>query len=212
MHPDTSIPQVDINGVKIDGAASLNASQKSPYLSIKQQLDQKQKDSQSSRIHILYKGQLQKDVEKERDLTIYQLDKVRFTTERSINAIAELKLQNDELKSKLRRYAALIKEQHNIYKARATQEQNIDETHEKSVTRKIGYTEFGDISDSLELNSALNKSIEHSNFISRANLDVNMSDQAIKKQDYAAENFAVDQRSDLSSAHVDYKLSASMNL
>ena len=60
------------------------------------------------------------------------------------------------------------------------------------MTRKLGYTEFGDISDSLELNSVLNKSIEHSNFISRANLDVSMTDHAIKKQDYAAENFAVD--------------------
>ena len=44
-----------------------------------------------------------------------------------------------------------------------------------SVTRKLGYTEMGDLSDNFELGSAFNKSIEQSNFISRANLELNAS-------------------------------------
>ena len=43
------------------------------------------------------------------------------------------------------------------------------------MTRKLGYTENGDTSDAFELGSAFNKSIEHSNFVSRANLELNAS-------------------------------------
>ena len=48
------------------------------------------------------------------------------------------------------------------------------------MTRKLGHTDIGDISDTLELGSAINKSIED-NYISRANIDVQHSMIAIKR-------------------------------
>lgn len=45
--------------------------------------------------------------------------------------------------------------------------------NEYSVTRKLGHTDMGDISDSLEVGSAVNKSIEGNvhHYISRANIE-----------------------------------------
>ena len=49
-----------------------------------------------------------------------------------------------------------------------------------SVTRKLGYTEFGDISDTMELGSALSKSMEKDHYKSRAHLEMNASLNAIR--------------------------------
>ena len=57
---------------------------------------------------------------------------------------------------------------------RAANEANFQEDfNEFSVTRKLGHTDMGDISDSLEVGSAVNKSIEGNvnHYISRANIE-----------------------------------------
>ena len=52
-----------------------------------------------------------------------------------------------------------------------------------SVTRKLHYTEMGDLSETFELGSALNNSMEKDshNVISRALLDANISQNAIRR-------------------------------
>ena len=79
-----------------------------------------------------------------------------------------------------------------------------------SVTRKLGYTEMGDISDTMEIGSALTKSVENSNYISRANLDLNVSMAAIKQQDDAAEQSDLERRTDLSSGNAFLDLKTEM--
>ena len=58
----------------------------------------------------------------------------------------------------------------------------IEDLNEFSVTRKLGHTDMGDISDTFEMGSALNKSVEGGdNYVSRALIDGERSMVAIKQ-------------------------------
>ena len=93
-------------------------------------------------------------------LTKYQLDQAKSKTVKHINGAEILKKENAELKEKMKLYLRLIEEQKaNIEKMEAEANQPED-LHEISVTRKLGHTDIGDISDILEVGSALNKSQE----------------------------------------------------
>ena len=110
---------------------------------------------------MLYKGNLQSDVEKQKNLSVYQLNKAKFEVEKHTIGVHELKLQNAELKKKIKRYLILIEEQ-KVNLEKAEEEANREEDlNEVSVTRKLNHTHIDDISDGLDINSAvLNKSIE----------------------------------------------------
>ena len=65
-----------------------------------------------------------------------------------------------------------------------------EDLNELSVTRKLGHTDMGDISDTLEMGSALYKSIDaRENFISRANIEEHPSMVAIKRLDFGQDSF-----------------------
>ena len=59
---------------------------------------------------MLYKGNMHQDVEKERNLTNYQLKKVKFEVEKHTMGVSELKLANIDLRQKVKRYYHLINE------------------------------------------------------------------------------------------------------
>ena len=85
--------------------------------------------------------------------------------------VNELKAANAELRQKVKRYYHLISEQ-KAANDKAAAEANVQEDlNEFSITRKLGHTDMGDISDTLEFGSAVNKSIENDNYISRANIE-----------------------------------------
>lgn len=60
---------------------------------------------------MLYKGQMHQDVEKERNLTVYQLKKVKFEVVKNNTGVDELKVANADLRQKVKRYFSLITEQ-----------------------------------------------------------------------------------------------------
>jgi len=156
---------------------------------------------EQNRIHMLYKGNLHSDVEKERNLSMYQLNKAKSEVEKHTVGVHEMKTQNAELKKKLKRYLRLIEEQKdNVVKA----EQQAgwqEDLNEASVTRKLNHTHIDDISDGLELNSAvLNRSIEGSGepYVSRADINLQHSVMAIKKQDFGQDSIDFQNRDDIS--------------
>ena len=59
---------------------------------------------------MLYKGQMHQDVEKERNLTVYQLKKVKFEVVKNNTGVDELKVANADLRQKVKRYFSLITE------------------------------------------------------------------------------------------------------
>ena len=59
---------------------------------------------------MLYKGSMQDDVEKERSLTHLQLSKVKFEVEKHAEGVHALKIENAELRKKIKRYTDLIEE------------------------------------------------------------------------------------------------------
>jgi len=71
------------------------------------------------------------------------------------------------LKQKIKRYVGLLKERKETIQKQATSDSVLEDVHETSVTRKLGHTDIGDISDTLELGSAVNKSGEGL-YVSRA--------------------------------------------
>ena len=60
----------------------------------------------------------------------------------------------------MKRYYHLIEEQKKANEKAALEANIQEDMNEFSVTRKLGHTDMGDISDTLELGSAVNKSIE----------------------------------------------------
>ena len=81
-------------------------------------------------------------------------------TTKHISGAEALKRDNAEAKEKIKLYVKMIEEQkRNIEKAQANANQQED-LQENSVTRKLGHTDFGDISDMLELGSQIYKSQE----------------------------------------------------
>lgn len=75
-----------------------------------------------------------------------------------------LRKENGELQAKIKRYMRLIEEQ----KTRIEQlEKNVNQSedlNEVSITRKLNHTDF-DISETLDLGSAINKSAEGERFV-----------------------------------------------
>ena len=65
---------------------------------------------ETQRIHMLYKGKMQNDVEKERNLTMYQLKVAKQSAQKHSNGITDFKLQNAELKTRIKRYVGLVEE------------------------------------------------------------------------------------------------------
>ena len=165
---------------------------------------------------MLYKGVINQDVEKEKNLTVYQLKKARFEIDKGTNGIEELLKQNEDLKKKINRYIRLIKEQ-KVAIEKAIEEANIPEDlNELSVTRKLGHTEIGDISDTFDLGSAVNKSQED-NIVSRANINaIQDAISAIKHKDFAQDSIEVLNRDDISERSFvpqhEGQLNLSMNL
>ena len=53
---------------------------------------------------------MQDDVEKERSLTHLQLSKVKFEVEKHAEGVHALKIENAELRKKIKRYTDLIEE------------------------------------------------------------------------------------------------------
>ncbi len=49
-------------------------------------------NKEQNRIHMLYKGKLQSDVEKQKNISIYQLNKARQDVEKHTVGVHELKL------------------------------------------------------------------------------------------------------------------------
>ena len=78
-------------------------------------------------------------------------------------------MANAELHAKIKRYHGLITERKDLLKKLEAEGNMPEDVHETSVTRKLGHTEMGDISDTLELGSAINKSVE-GNYVSRAGI------------------------------------------
>lgn len=113
-----------------------------------------------SRIHRLYKGALRQDVEKEKNLTQYTLNNLKQQTKKFVSQAEELKLENEEIKRKIKRYGIMYEEKKAYVKA----EQNkvvYDDSLEQSVTKKIGYTELGQLSDgrtdtAMQFNKSIN--------------------------------------------------------
>lgn len=60
---------------------------------------------------MLYKGNIQLDVEKQMKLTKYQLDYAKSKTVKHINNAEILKKENAEIKEKMKLYLRLIEEQ-----------------------------------------------------------------------------------------------------
>lgn len=58
----------------------------------------------------------------------------------------------------------------------------MEDVHETSVTRKLGHTDIGDISDTLELGSAVHKSVDD-HYVSRAQIENDNSLIIINKID-----------------------------
>ena len=114
------------------------------------------------------------------------------------NGAEILKKENAELKEKMKLYLRLIEEQKaNIEKMEAEANQPED-LHEISVTRKLGHTDIGDISDILEVGSALNKSQEGTDiYQSRIEIPGQHSMIHIKRMDYSRDSIDVN-RDDIS--------------
>ena len=68
---------------------------------------------------------MHQDVEKERNLTIYQLKKVKFEVEKNNLGVNELKLANADLKQKVKRYYHLILEQKKINEKAAAEANSV---------------------------------------------------------------------------------------
>lgn len=92
-------------------------------------------------------------------------------------------MANADLNAKIKRYHGLIIERKDLLEKLAAEGNAPEDVHETSITRKLGHTDMGDISDTLELGSALNKSVEE-NYVSRANINVQNSMIAIKREDF----------------------------
>jgi len=130
-------------------------------------------------------------------LTQFQLGQAKSRTDKHISGAFELRKENKELKEKMRLYLRLIEEQKlNIEKTEAEANQPED-LHEISVTRKLGHTDIGDISDILEVGSAVNKSQETDHYISRAEIPGQHSMIHIKKMDFSRDSIDVN-RDDIS--------------
>ena len=131
-------------------------------------------------------------------LTKFQLDQAKTKTVKHINGAEILKKENAELKEKMKLYLRLIEEQKaNIEKMEAEANQPED-LHEISVTRKLGHTDIGDISDILEVGSALNKSQEGTDiYQSRIEIPGQHSMIHIKRMDYSRDSIDVN-RDDIS--------------
>ena len=131
---------------------------------------------------MLYRGNMQSDVEKEKNLSMYQLNKARFEIQKSQLGAHDLRAANAELKNKIKRYIKLIEEQKVAIEKAEADANVIEDLNEFSVTRKLGHTDMGDISDTFEMGSALNKSVEGGdNYVSRALIDGERSMVAIKQ-------------------------------
>ena len=71
---------------------------------------------------------------------------------------------------------------------------------------------MGDFSDTLELGSALNKSIENNNYVSRANIQEQQSMLAIKRQDFGHDSIEGLNRDDISERSYAPPNNANLNL
>ena len=143
---------------------------------------------EQTRIHMLYKGHMNEDIEKERSLANYQLKKAKLDKEKHDMNAQELKVANADLRKKIKRYVKLVEEQKASLEKLENEPVFQEDLNELSVTRKLGHTDMGDISDTLELGSALYKSVEDTNyFASRAHIKDD-GYFAIKRQDFAPQD------------------------
>jgi hypothetical protein len=78
-------------------------------MSSRRRLDDTQLAQQ--RIHMLYTTTLQGDIQKEKTLTLYQLGKVKGARDKAEERIESLKISNELIKNKIKRYQDLIREQ-----------------------------------------------------------------------------------------------------
>ena len=103
---------------------------------------------------------MQEDVEKERNLTMYQLKVAKLGAEKQTEGVDGLKQANADLQKKIKRYIRLIEEAKIANEKAAADGVVTEDLNETSVTRKLGHTDMGDISDDFERGSAVNKSID----------------------------------------------------
>lgn len=131
-------------------------------------------------------------------------------------SVQDLTSENEDLKKKIKRYQNLLKEQKANLSKQETAEHPVEDVHESSVTRKLGHTDIGDISDTLELGSSVYKSTED-HYVSRAQIEHETSVRMIKKMDYEEDSNEFQNRDDISERSlapgVGYQnLSSSMNV
>ena len=116
---------------------------------------------------------------------MYQLKVAKLDTEKQTEGVDGLKQANADLQKKIKRYIGLIEEAKNANDKAAADGIVTEDLNENSVTRKLGHTDMGDISDMLERGSALYKSIDgRGEYTSRAIIDEHPSQIAIKRLDY----------------------------
>ena len=143
---------------------------------------------EQNRIHMLYKGKMHEDVEKEKKLMIYQLQKVKFEVKKQSTDMTDLKAMNIELRQKIQRYTKLIAES-KIQNKKQLEEDNIPEDiHELSVTRKLGHTEYGGgVSYDFEIGTNFNDRIEEG--LSPALINVDRLDKSHDSYDWKRRGF-----------------------
>ena len=116
---------------------------------------------------------------------MYQLKVAKLDTEKQTEGVDGLKQANADLQKKIKRYISLIEEAKIANEKAAADGVVTEDLNEFSVTRKLGHTDMGDISDILERGSALYKSIDgRGEYTSRAIIDEHPSQIAIKRLDY----------------------------